>query len=209
MIPVKSRRQNYFAKRAMAAAASGRLAATAARHAAAAAALHALLAAVPDDASRAAARLNLRELAAALGVELQRQAHQGGGGPTGLAKTRRRREQRRAALARLRSSSAAHGIRTATASSRTACAATRRGWRAQASMGLGFNLPQWPARRRRAATAASCCGRRTSALRASSRRAVLRSARMVAWRAARRKPRLAWHLRSRVLRRPLLWLLRQ
>eukprot|EP00966_Prymnesium_polylepis_P303034 7000202-Prymnesium_polylepis.1 len=93
----------------MAAAASGRLAATAVRHGAAAAALHALLDDVPDSASRVAARLLLHGLAAALGVELQRQAHQGGGGPTGLAKTRRRREQRRAALARLRANSATHG----------------------------------------------------------------------------------------------------
>eukprot|EP00966_Prymnesium_polylepis_P202712 4696375-Prymnesium_polylepis.1 len=63
----------------MAAAASGRLAATAARHGAAAAALHALLDAVPDGASRAAARLLLRGLAAALGVEPLRQAQPGGG----------------------------------------------------------------------------------------------------------------------------------
>ena len=93
----------------MAAAAPGQLAAAAARHGAAARALHALLGAVPDGASRAAARLLLCELAAALGVELLRQPHQGGGGQPGLAKTRRRREQRRAALARLCSRSAAHG----------------------------------------------------------------------------------------------------
>eukprot|EP00966_Prymnesium_polylepis_P030153 701029-Prymnesium_polylepis.1 len=42
------RRPSKFAKRVMAAAASGRLAATAARHGAAAAALHALLDVVPD-----------------------------------------------------------------------------------------------------------------------------------------------------------------
>ena len=94
----------------MAAAATGRPAATAARHGAAAAALHALLDAVPNGASRAAARLllRLRKLAAALGVE-----------PSSLARRRRswwadtrtcrRREQRRAALARLRSNGAAHG----------------------------------------------------------------------------------------------------
>ena len=93
----------------MAAAASGRLAATAARHGAAAAALRALLDAVPDGATRAAARLLLGELAAALGVEPMRQTHHGGGGAAVLSRTRRRREQRRAALARLRSSGAAHG----------------------------------------------------------------------------------------------------
>eukprot|EP00966_Prymnesium_polylepis_P321375 7377684-Prymnesium_polylepis.1 len=92
----------------MAAAASGRLAASAAHHGAAAAALHALLDAMPDGASRAAARLLLRGLAAALGIEQLRQAHQGGGGDAGLAKTRRRREQQRAALVRLRSSGAEH-----------------------------------------------------------------------------------------------------
>ena len=92
----------------MAAAASARLATTATRHGAAAAALYALLDYVPDGASRAAAQLLLRELTAALGIELQRQAHQGGGAAGGPARTRRRREQRRAALARLRASSATH-----------------------------------------------------------------------------------------------------
>eukprot|EP00966_Prymnesium_polylepis_P144434 3335480-Prymnesium_polylepis.1 len=48
--------------------------------------------------ARAAARLLLREMAAELGVEPTRQAHRGGGGANGLAKTRRRHEQRRAAL---------------------------------------------------------------------------------------------------------------
>ena len=52
----------------MVAAAKGLPAATAARHGAAAAALHALLEAVPDGATRAAARLLLEELATALGV---------------------------------------------------------------------------------------------------------------------------------------------
>ena len=100
---------NIYLQRVMAAAASGRLAATAARHGAAAAALRALLDAVPDGATRAAARLLLGELAAALGVEPMRQTHHGGGGAAVLSRTRRRREQRRAALARLRSSGAAHG----------------------------------------------------------------------------------------------------
>ena len=58
-------------------------------------------------ATRAAARLLLAELAAALCVEPQRQAHQGAAEGAGLPRTRRRREQRRAAAARLLSSGAA------------------------------------------------------------------------------------------------------
>eukprot|EP00966_Prymnesium_polylepis_P260395 6015008-Prymnesium_polylepis.1 len=44
------------------------------------ASIHAQPCAVPDGATRAAARLLLGELAAALGVEPTRQAHHGGGG---------------------------------------------------------------------------------------------------------------------------------
>ena len=96
-------------RKQMRAAADERAAAAADPRGAAVAALHALFGSVPDGATRAAARLLLNELAAALGVEPQRQAHQGGGEAAGLARTGRRREQRRVALMRLRSRGAANG----------------------------------------------------------------------------------------------------
>ena len=96
-------------RKQMRAAADERAAAAADLRGAAVAALHALFGSVSDGATRAAARLLLNELAAALGVEPQRQAHQGGGEAAVLARTGRRREQRRVALMRLRSRGAANG----------------------------------------------------------------------------------------------------
>ena len=93
----------------MRAAAFQRAAAAADPHSAAVAALRALVDYVPDGAARAAARLLVRELAAALGAGPKQGAQPGEGEAAGLAKTRRRREQRRAALVRLLSSSAAAG----------------------------------------------------------------------------------------------------
>ena len=93
----------------MRAAAVQRAAAAAEPHSAAVAALRALIEYVPDGAARAAARLLLRELAAALDAGPMRGAQPGEEEGAGLTKTRRRREQRRAAIVRLRSSSAAHG----------------------------------------------------------------------------------------------------
>ena len=95
---------------AMRAAAVQRAAAAAEPHSAAVAALRALIEYVPDGAARAAARLLLRELAAALDAGPMRGAQPGEEEGAGLTKTRRRRAQRRAALARLCSRSAAHGV---------------------------------------------------------------------------------------------------
>eukprot|EP00966_Prymnesium_polylepis_P231035 5346474-Prymnesium_polylepis.1 len=85
----------------MRASAGQRAAAAAGPNSAAVAALRALIDAVLDGATRAAARLFLRELAAALGVEPQRQEAGGAAAGAGLTRTRRRRAQRRAAFARL------------------------------------------------------------------------------------------------------------
>ena len=93
----------------MRAAAFQRAAAVAGPHGAAVAALRAIIDYVPDGAARAAARLLVRELAAALGAGPKQGAQPGEGEAAGLARTRRRREQRRAALVRLLSSSAAVG----------------------------------------------------------------------------------------------------
>ena len=94
---------------AMRAAAHQRAAAATGPRSAAVAALRALLDSTLFGATRAAARLLLAELAAAVHVEPKRQAQQGAAEGAGLPRTRRRREQRRAARVRLASSGAAHG----------------------------------------------------------------------------------------------------
>ena len=93
----------------MRAAAFQRAAAAAGPNSAAVAALRALVDAALDGATRAAARLLLRELAAALGVEPHWQEAGEAAAVEGLTRTRRRRAQRRAAFARLFSSGAAAG----------------------------------------------------------------------------------------------------
>ena len=75
----------------MRAAAFQRAAAVAGPHGAAVAALRAIIDYVPDGAARAAARLLVRELAAALGAGPKQGAQPGEGEAAGLARTRRRR----------------------------------------------------------------------------------------------------------------------